>query len=231
MPRILDLWIKVDASDTANMPGPLPEGLRMGMYEAYGYCSAYGEFMRRVVALQEGTMSLEVADNDVFGILGYDGGWTDRYHVQPQRDASSKSHRPDLYRMFVEWSAAAPPAPGVDINAPVPGPEAMRPEVWQELVLHEVACHRKALEQLADKVHHMEMRWSCTYLDPTSHKRTMFPRVDTKMAPNPDKVTTTTAPGRVVGNWTAGFFGAQGPPTAQPMNFGGFGNASSGSGV
>ena len=59
----------------------------------------------------------------------------------------------------------------------------------------------------------------------------MFPRVDTKMAPNPDKVTTTTAPGRVVGNWTAGFFGAQGPPTAQPMNFGGFGNASSGSGV
>jgi len=122
----------VDASDTANMPGPLPEGLRMGMYEAYGYCRAYGEFMRRVVALQEGTMSLEVADNDVFGILGYDGGWTDRHHSMPQRDASSKSHRPDLYRMFVEWSAAAPPAPGVDINAPVRERVRKRDRKWKK---------------------------------------------------------------------------------------------------
>jgi len=90
------------------MPGPLPESLRIGVYEAYGN-SGYGQFMRRVVALQEGTMSLEVADNDVFSILGYDGGWTDRYHSFPQRDASSKSHRPDLYRTFVEWSTGSPP--------------------------------------------------------------------------------------------------------------------------
>jgi len=87
----------------SNMLGPLPESLRIGVYEAYGN-AGYGQFMRRVVALEEGTMSLEVADNDVFAILGYDGGWTDRYHQCPQRDASSKSHRPDLYRMFVEWS-------------------------------------------------------------------------------------------------------------------------------
>jgi len=90
------------------MPGPLPESLRIGVYEAYGN-SGYGQFMRRVVALQEGTMSLEVANNDVFSILGYDGGWTDRYHSLPQRDASSKSHRPDLYRTFVEWSTGSPP--------------------------------------------------------------------------------------------------------------------------
>ena len=90
------------------MPGPLPESLRIGVYEAYGN-SGYGQFMRRVVALQEGTMSLEVADNDVFSILGYDGGWTDRYHSLPQRDASSKSQRPDLYRTFVEWSTGSPP--------------------------------------------------------------------------------------------------------------------------
>ena len=93
------------------MPGPLPESLRIGVYEAYGNLG-YGQFMRRVVALEEGTMSLEVADNDVFVILGYDGGLTDRYHSLPQRDASSKSHRPDLYRMFVEWSTASPPVVG-----------------------------------------------------------------------------------------------------------------------
>jgi len=94
-----------------SMPGPLPESLRIGVYEAYGNLG-YGQFMRRVVALEEGTMSLEVADNDVFVILGYDGGLTDRYHSLPQRDASSKSHRPDLYRMFVEWSTACPPVVG-----------------------------------------------------------------------------------------------------------------------
>jgi len=89
------------------MLDPLPEGLRRGVYEAYG-SSGYGQFMRRVVALEEGTMSLEQADNDVFAILGYDGGWTDRFLSMPQRDASSKSHRPDLYRMFVQWSTKAP---------------------------------------------------------------------------------------------------------------------------
>jgi len=87
------------------MPGPLPESLRIGVYEANGH-SEYGNFMRRVVALQEGTMSLEVVDNDVFTILGFDGGHSERYHVGLVRDASSKSHRPDLYRMFVEWSTA-----------------------------------------------------------------------------------------------------------------------------
>jgi hypothetical protein len=169
----------------------------MGMYEAYGHCRDYSQFMRRVVALQEGTMPLEVADNDVFGILGYDGGWTDRYHTMPQRDASSKSHRPDLYRMFVAWSAVAPPAPGVDINAPGPGPEAMRLEVCPELVLHELAFHQKVLEQLADKVHHMERTWGSTYLNGVDKYKHMFLRVDTKMPPIPDKVPT--APPRVVG--------------------------------
>jgi len=84
------------------MPGPLPESLRIGVYEAYGH-SEYGQFMRRVVALQEGTMSLEVVDNDVFTILGFDGGHSERYHVCLVRDASSKSHRP-----FTEcsWSGA-----------------------------------------------------------------------------------------------------------------------------
>ena len=91
--------------------GPLPEGLRKGVYEAYSQPS-YAHFMRRTVALQEGTMSLEEVDNDVFTILGYDGGWTDRYHTMPQRDASSKSHRPDLYRMFVKWSNVVSPVVG-----------------------------------------------------------------------------------------------------------------------
>jgi len=91
------------------MTTPLPETLRVGVYEAYGH-GGYGQFMQRVVALQEGTMSLEQADNDVFAILGYDGGKTDRYNPSPIRDSSSKSHRPDLYRLFVQWSTAAPPA-------------------------------------------------------------------------------------------------------------------------
>ena len=105
------------------MPGPLPEGLRKGVYEAYDK-SRYGLFMRRVVALQEGTMPLGQVDNDVFGILGYDGGWTDRYHSAPQRDASSKPHRPDLYRMFVEWSTAPP-------VVVTPLPEGLRMGVYE----------------------------------------------------------------------------------------------------
>ena len=80
------------------MLGPLPEILRMGVYAAYGHIG-YGQFMQRVVALQEGTMSLEVVDNDVFAILGYDGGDRGKKGTcyPPFRDSSSKSHRPDLY--------------------------------------------------------------------------------------------------------------------------------------
>ena len=92
-----------------NMLGPLPQELNTGVYKAYGH-AVYGQFMRRVVALEEGTMSLEKADNDVFAILGYDGGKMDRDPgYRPFRDSSSESHRPDLYRMFVEWSTATPP--------------------------------------------------------------------------------------------------------------------------
>jgi len=88
--------------------GPLPDLLRIGVYDSYEK-PLYRQFMQRVVALQEGTMSLEVADNDVFAILGYDGGKMNRDPgYQPFRDASSKSHRPDLYRMFVEWSTEEP---------------------------------------------------------------------------------------------------------------------------
>jgi len=94
-----------------NVPGPLPESLRMGVYEAYGH-AGYGQIMRRVVALQEGTMSLEQVDNDVFTVLGFDGGHSERYHAGLVRDASSKSHRPDLYRMFVDWSSVPPPVVG-----------------------------------------------------------------------------------------------------------------------
>jgi len=96
------------SSDMPSVPGPLPEGLRKGVYEAY-YQSAYALFMRRTVALQEGTMSLEEVDADVFSILGFEGGKMDRDPgYQPFRDASTRSHRPDLYRMFVEWSSAQP---------------------------------------------------------------------------------------------------------------------------
>ena len=92
--------------------GPLPEGLRKGVYEAYGQ-SDYSLFMRRTVALQEGTMSLEEVDAHVFSILGFEGGIMDRDPgYQPFRDASSKSHRPDLYRMFVEWSTEEPAVVG-----------------------------------------------------------------------------------------------------------------------
>jgi hypothetical protein len=66
--------------------------------------------MQCVVALQEGTMSLEKVEDDVFHILGYEGGKMDRGGgYQPTRDATSKSHRPDLYRMFVEWSNGVSP--------------------------------------------------------------------------------------------------------------------------
>jgi len=92
--------------------GPLPEGLRKGVYEAYSQPS-YAHFMRRTVALQEGTMSLEEVDAHVFSILGFEGGIMDRDPgYQPFRDASSKSHRPDLYRMFVKWSNGASPVVG-----------------------------------------------------------------------------------------------------------------------
>jgi len=175
-----------------NMLGPLPEGLRMGMYEAYGYCRGYSEFMRCVLALQEGTMSLEVADNGVFDIMGYDQG----PNFAMPRSAATVSHRPDLYRMFVQWSTAAPPAPGVDINVPAPGPEAMRPEVCPELVLHELAFHQKVLEQLADKVHRMETNFASGHVV-HGMENCLHKRVDTKMPPIPDMVRT--APGRVVG--------------------------------
>ena len=81
----------------SNMLGPLPEGLRMKVYEAYG-SSGYGQFMRRVVALQEDTMPLEQVDNDVFIILGYEGGAKNVMSNYRLRDEFSKSHRPDLYR-------------------------------------------------------------------------------------------------------------------------------------
>jgi hypothetical protein len=98
--------------------------------------------------------------------------------------------------MFVAWSAVAPPAPGVDVNAPRPGPEAMRPEVCPELVLHELACHQKVLEQLADKVHRMETRFSAGHVV-HGMENYLHLRVDTKMPPIPDKVPA--APARVVG--------------------------------
>jgi len=104
-----ELFKKINAQDGQiqnQMLGPLPEILRMGVYAAYGHIG-YGQFMQRVVALQEGTMSLEKADNDVFGILGYDGG--ESHNQKFFRDSSSKSHRPDLYRMFVQWSTATQP--------------------------------------------------------------------------------------------------------------------------
>jgi len=89
------------SSDMPSVPGPLPEGLRKGVYEAYGQ-PTYARFMRGTVALQEGTMSLEDVDADVFSLLGFEGGKMDRDPgYQPFRDASSKSHRPDLYRLFV----------------------------------------------------------------------------------------------------------------------------------
>jgi len=103
----------------SSMLGALPEGLRMQVYEAYG-SSGYGQFMRRVVALQEGTMSLEQVDNDVFAILGYDGGVNIVSSSLPLRDYFSKSHRPDLYRMFVKWSTASPPMVGHKKHKSVP---------------------------------------------------------------------------------------------------------------
>jgi len=108
----------------SNMLGPLPQELNTGVYKAYGH-AGYGQFMRRVVALEEGTMSLEEADNDVFAILGYDGGKMDRDPgYRPFRDASSESHRPDLYRMFVQWSTAPP-------VVVTPLPEGLRMGVYE----------------------------------------------------------------------------------------------------
>jgi len=136
--------VKEEKTDVplSRMPGPLPEGLRMGVYEAYKK-SDYGHFMRRVVALQAGTISLEVADAHVFHMLGYDGGKGrllpdgSMDNRNPSRDASSKSHRPDLYRMFLEWSTAAPAVVKEEkIDVPLsrmsrPLPECLRMGVYE----------------------------------------------------------------------------------------------------
>jgi len=102
----------------SRVPGPLPEGLRMAVYESYP--ALYGRFMVHVVALQEGTMPLKQVDNDVFQILGYDGGFHQKYGKYVVRDASCISHRPDLYQMFVEWSTSAPPLVGNKKHKSVP---------------------------------------------------------------------------------------------------------------
>jgi hypothetical protein len=100
--------------------GPLPDLLRIGVYDSYEK-RLYRQFMQRVVALQEGTMSLEKVEDDVFHILGYEGGKMDRGGgYQPTRDATSKSHRPDLYRMFVEWSNGVSPVVGKKKKKSVP---------------------------------------------------------------------------------------------------------------
>ena len=112
--------VKQEKTDVAlsRVPGPLPEGLRMGVYESYP--ALYGRFMMHVVALQEGTMPLKQVDNDVFTILGYDGGFHQKYGKCVVRDASCISHRPDLYQMFVEWSTSAPPLVGNKKHKGVP---------------------------------------------------------------------------------------------------------------
>ena len=158
------------------MPGHLPEGLRIRVYEAYAQ-SLYGQFMVRVVALQRGTMSLEKVDNDVFEILGYDGGRMDRDPgYRPFRDHTSKSHRPDLYEMFVEWSTGKqsvfanknkektnnnPCSLGViDMPAATPEKQYLKPHETQSLKPQSVpeplpetqrpeVCHKLALHQLA----------------------------------------------------------------------------------
>jgi len=112
--------VKQEKTDVAlsRVPGPLPEGLRMAVYESYP--ALYGRFMVHVVALQEGTMPLKQVDNDVFQILGYDGGYHQKYGKYVMRDASCISHRPDLYQMFVEWSTSAPPLVGNKKHKSVP---------------------------------------------------------------------------------------------------------------
>ena len=112
--------VKEEKTDVplSRMPGPLPEGLRMAVYESYP--ALYGRFMVHVVALQEGTMPLKQVDNDVFQILGYDGGYHQKYGKYVMRDASCISHRPDLYQMFVEWSTSAPPLVGNKKHKSVP---------------------------------------------------------------------------------------------------------------
>ena len=112
--------------DMMNAPEALPESLRMGVYEAYGSCpgfkydfintdfqvgytksthTGYAEFMENVVALQEGTMTLEEADANVFAILGFHGQ-RESATIGGPRTPLSKSRRPDLYRMFVRWSTS-----------------------------------------------------------------------------------------------------------------------------
>ena len=166
--------VKEEKTDVplSRMPGPLPEGLRMGVYEAYKK-SDYGHFMRRVVALQAGTISLEVADAHVFHMLGYDGGKGrllpdgSMDNRNPSRDASSKSHRPDLYRMFVEWSTAAPAVVKEEkIHVPLsrmsrPLPESLRigvyeayPHLYGSFMVRVVALHEgtMSLEQADNDV-------------------------------------------------------------------------------
>jgi len=76
----------------------------MGVYEAYDK-SSYARFMVCVARVQDGTVSVEDAYVDVFDILGFDGGSSHNHKIR--RDHTSKSRRPDLYRMFVKWSTDA----------------------------------------------------------------------------------------------------------------------------
>ena len=166
--------VKQEKTDVtlSRVPGPLPEGLRMGVYEAYEKID-YGHFMRRVVALQAGTISLQVADAHVFRILGYDGGKGRLLHdgcmdnSNPSRDVSSKSHRPDLYQMFVQWSTAAPGVvkeEKIDVALSrmlVPLPEGLRmavyesyPALYGRFMMHVVALQEGTmpLKQVDDDV-------------------------------------------------------------------------------
>jgi len=225
--------VKEEKTDVplSRMPGPLPEGLRMGVYEAYKK-SDYGHFMRRVVALQAGTISLEVADAHVFHMLGYDGGKGrllpdgSMDNRNPSRDASSKSHRPDLYRMFVEWSTAAPAVVKEEkIDVPLsrmsrPLPESLRigvyeayPHLYGSFMVRVVALHEgtMSLEQADNDVFDI-----LGYDEGTNNTlgRTTLTKSD-----RPDLyrmfVEWSTAPARVVGEKSLPFsFGAIEIPTA-----------------
>ena len=86
------------------MPGPLPVCLRKGVQEARGLAE-YVEFMKIVCSFQLGSISHEEANKKVKYIIesmASDSGQSD------STDEWRKSHRPDLYNMFVQWSAPAP---------------------------------------------------------------------------------------------------------------------------
>ena len=182
--RIIKLGLKCSiiscfSSFPQRMPGVLPEPLRIGVYEAYEK-SSYGQFMQRVVALQEGTMSLEVVDRDVFMILGYDQGPNNNV----ARSATTESLRPDLYRMFVEWSTDQPRA---DIHVPAGLPKNVSADVFHEPDLHkvafrELAFHQKILEELAYKVHRMETNFSSGNVVQGMNKNDHL-RINTKIPP------------------------------------------------